>query len=65
MPEKWTGEVVGLMHIHKISAKDLASKLGVTNRYLSMILNGHRSPAGAEARFRAALNELIANKGES
>lgn len=59
MPKEWTGDLVGLMHTHKISFSQLAEKLGVTNRYVSMVLNGHRDPAGAEEKFRAALAELI------
>lgn len=60
LPKKWTGDLVGLMHNHKITFQMLADKLGVTNRYVSMVLNGHRNPDDAEARFRAAVNELIA-----
>lgn len=60
MPKKWTGDLVGLMHNHKISFQALADKLEVTNRYVSMVLNGHRCPPGAEERFRKAVNELIA-----
>ena len=41
----------------------LAEKLGVTNRYVSMVLNGHRDPQGAEARFREAVMEIIQEKG--
>lgn len=59
MPKEWTGELVGLMHNHRISNSDLARKLGVTDRYISMVLNGHREPEGAEGRFRAAVTELI------
>lgn len=59
MPKKWTGDLVGLMHNHKISFQALADKLGVTNRYVSMVLNGHRTPAGAEDRFRNAVAEII------
>lgn len=62
MPKKWTGDLVGLMHSNKISFQMLAYKLGVTNRYVSMVLNGHRNPTGAEDRFRAAVNEIIAEK---
>lgn len=40
--DKWIGDVVGLMHLHKITQKDLASYLGVTNEYISMILNGKK-----------------------
>lgn len=53
--------MVGLMHNHKITFQMLADKLGVTNRYVSMVLNGHRDPDDAEARFRAAVDELIAD----
>ena len=55
MPEKWTAEIVGAMHLNKISRKQLAAQLGVTPEYVSMILHGHRAPAGAEQRFREAL----------
>lgn len=60
MPKKWTGDLVGLMHDNKISKSLLAEKLGVTREYVSMVLNGHREPAGAEQRFREAVNDLIA-----
>ena len=50
------------MHNNKITFSQLAEKLGVTNRYVSMVINGHREPAGAEKRFRAAVAELIAEK---
>lgn len=65
MPKKWTGDLVGLMHNHKITFQMLADKLGVTNRYVSMVLNGHRDPDNAEARFRAAVYELIADTPQS
>lgn len=61
MPKEWTGDLVGLMHNHKITFSQLADKLGVTNRYVSMVLNGHRDPAGAEQRFRTAVAQLISN----
>lgn len=59
LPKEWTGDLVGLMHTHKITFSQLAAKLGVTNRYVSMVINGHREPAGVEDRFRAAVKELI------
>jgi len=62
LPKKWTGDLVGLMHNHRISFQALAEQLGVTNRYVSMVLNGHRDPPGAEARFRAAVTNLIAKR---
>lgn len=60
MPKDWTGDLVGLMHNKKISSTQLANQLGVTLQYVSMVLNGKREPSGAEEKFRAALEELIA-----
>lgn len=59
MPEKWTAEVIGLLHLHRITRAELAEKLGFSKAYLTMVLKGYRTPAGAEARCRAALDELI------
>ena len=64
MPKKWTGNLVGLMHDEKISHTELADELEVTNRYVSMVLNGHREPAGAEERFTAALNRIIERRAK-
>ena len=58
MLSKWIGEVVGEMHINRISSGQLAAHLGVTPEYISMVLNGHREPAGIEERLRKAINEI-------
>ena len=65
MPKKWTGNLVGLMHDEKISFSDLAAELGVTNRYVSMVLNGHREPEGAEEKFMAALTRIIKRRTDT
>lgn len=65
MPKKWTGNLVGLMHDERISFNELAAELGVTNRYVSMVLNGHREPEGAEGKFTAALNRIIERNNSS
>lgn len=62
MLEQWIGDVVGQMHNYKISKTKLAEHMGVSREYVSMIINGHRSPDGAESRFRTAVSELIAEK---
>ena len=62
LPKKWTGDLVGLMHTHNVSQQDLADELGVTNRYVSMVLNSHKEPVGAKERFSAALNRIIQRK---
>ena len=59
MLKLWTGEIVGLMHTYGITASQLAEELGVTDRYLSAILNCHKEPRGIEERTRAALQRLI------
>lgn len=63
MPAQWTGEIIGQMHLNKISKKELAAAAEVTPEYVSMVLNGHREPSGAEERFRTALNRLIEKRG--
>ena len=65
MTKKWTGNLVGLMHDNKISKTQLADKLGVTREYVSMVLNGHREPQGAESRFRNAVNEIISTSNKN
>lgn len=37
----------------------LADYMGLSREYVSMVLNGHREPAGAENKFRQAVDELI------
>ena len=59
MPEKWTGDVIGIMHINRISFQQLADKLGWHVKYLSAVMNGKRSPAGAEEKVRNALEKII------
>lgn len=62
MLKKWIGDVVGEMHIRKITTNQLAAHLGVTPEYISMILNGHREPAGIEDRLRNAIEEIVENR---
>lgn len=62
MPAQWTGEIVGQIHSHGLKQKEIAEKLGCSKEWVSKILNGHRSPKGAEERFRKALEELIAER---
>ena len=62
MPAQWTGDMVGKMHNNRITMTQVAEKLGVTKAYVCMVLNGRRSPKGAEQKFNAALDELIKEK---
>ena len=65
LPKNWTGDLVGLMHVHKISKKQLADHIGVTREYVSLVLNGHRKPAGAEEKFKTAVDEIISDASPS
>ena len=59
MPAQWTADVIGEMHLKHITKRQLASYIGVTPEYVSMVLNGHREPLNAEQKFRDAVNCLV------
>ena len=60
--DNWISEAVGEMHVHKITNILLAKKMGIRPTYLSMILNGKRSPKGADKRILNAIQEIISEK---
>lgn len=60
MREKWTGRLIGDLHIYDITIKELADFMGITNSYATMVLNCKRTPPGAQERFETALREYIA-----
>lgn len=62
MPEKWTGDLLGRMHLAGITAKELAAEAGLNDKYVSLLMNGHRNPKGAEAKLNAAFERLIQRK---
>lgn len=59
MLEKWTGAMVGKMHIHKVTLEEMATEMGVGKAYVSMILNGARKPEGIKERMDAAFKAII------
>lgn len=59
---RWTGEVIGELHVNGLEIRALAKKMGVSPEYASKILNGHKIPKNAEEKVKTALNELIAEK---
>lgn len=65
MPEQWTADIIGEMHLNHIKAKELSAQLGYNPKYVSTVLNGHRNPKKAEQTFREALHELIQQKQET
>ena len=62
MREKWTGQIVGDLHVFGITAKELAAEAGIHEKYLSQILNGHRTPKNARKTLRSALRRLIESR---
>lgn len=62
MPEEWTGELVGKMHNKKVTLQDLATELGCTKSYVSMILNCGRRPAGCRERLEKAFDAVVASR---
>ena len=54
--DSWIAEAVGTMHINKITQKAVASKMGCTTDYISMILTGKRKPPQAKERILAERN---------
>ena len=62
MPEKWTGDLVGRMHNERIVNADLAEELGCSKAYVSMVLNGARTPADAQQRFESAFEAVLAKR---
>lgn len=63
--EKWIGEAVGLMHLHRITQQMIGDRLGVTNDYISMILRGVKSPKGAEERVMGAIQAIISERNSA
>ena len=59
LTKKWTGNLVGKMHNHRITNKMLADELGCTDRWVSAVLNGHRESSNAEQQFNDAVNRII------
>lgn len=59
MPAQWTADLVGKMHLKKITAKQLAEETGWHEKYLSAVMNGHRNPKNAEQKLQAAFDRLV------
>ena len=58
MPAKWTADLLGEMHLAGVTAKQLAAEVGWNPKYLSVVLNGHKEPKGAEKKLNEALGRL-------
>lgn len=63
MPAKWTGRVVGLMHIHGITHAELAKEAGLCRSYTTMLLNKEKVNDKSRERITDALDRLIDKRG--
>jgi plasmid maintenance system antidote protein VapI len=59
MVEEWTGRIVGLLHTHRIMKAELATEMGVTPQYVSMVLNGKKSVSGIDERMESAIQAIV------
>ena len=59
MEKEWTGRIVGLLHMHRITQAELASELGITAQYVSMVLNGKKTSKGIDERMEAAILAIV------
>lgn len=59
MKANWTGDLIGKMHVHEVSQEELAEELGCSKAYVSMILNGSRTPVDAKERLQEAFNRVL------
>lgn len=62
MLAQWIAEIVGEMHIAGITSKQLAAEVGWHEKYLSAVINGHRSPKNAEKDLRGAIARILEKK---
>lgn len=62
--EAWIADAVGKMHVNKITQKDVATQMGVTDDYVSMILRGVRNPPKAKERVNLAIDKIIADRSQ-
>lgn len=65
MNEEWTGSIVGLLHLHKIKQTELAKEMDVTAQYVSMVLNGKKSPKNIKSRMETAIQAIIDRRRKS
>lgn len=67
MLQSWIGDIVAQIRNAKmdgviIEQRQIAAHIGWTPGYLSMVLNGKKTPKEAETKVRLALAEIIAER---
>lgn len=62
--EEWTGNLIGRMHNADVTFEELGNEVGCGKPYISMILNGSRSPAGAREKLETAFDEIVKRRSD-
>ena len=62
MLAQWMEAFFGKKRAYKVKDAEIAAEVGWHPKYLSAVLNGHRSPQGAEEKLTAALERIIQRK---
>ncbi len=62
MRDSWTGALIGKMHNANVTYDELAKELGCGKAYISMILNGKRTPPNAKERLENAFKSILEKK---
>jgi len=63
--DEWIAEAVGKMHINRITNNELAAHLGYNPKYVSMVLNGKKTPKKAQEVFMRGIDEIIAERNKT
>ena len=61
--EQWIADVVGTMHVYKVTQTALAKHMGWRRDYISRILSGSVAPKLAKEKITQAVKEMIIQKG--
>lgn len=59
MLAQWMEDLFGKMRVNKVKDAELAAEVGWHPKYLSAVLNGHKTPKGAEEKLSAALTRIL------
>lgn len=62
MPEMWTGKILAQLHVNGITQRQLAKEMGLTEQYVSMLLNSVKPAASVEERMNAAISAILAKR---
>lgn len=65
MLAQWMESFFGKKRVNKVTDAELAAELDWHPKYLSAVLNGHKTPKGAEEKLTAALDRIIARKASA